>query len=105
MRAKRRHALAVRQAGAWHGALWQADGPCGRIDFSHCQSRVGRKFFHGANQAESDLRISQTANELFAIQRRESLADDFIESFAITNAVRVSGKERMADDFRRLKNG
>ena len=105
MRAKRRDALALRQAGAWQGALGQADRPCGRIDFSHRQRRVGRKFFHGANKAESDLRISQTANELFAIERGESLADNFIESFPITNAVRVSGKEWMADDFRRMKNG
>jgi len=87
MSAKRGDALAVRQAGARQGALGQADRPCGRIDFNHRQGRVRRKFFHGANEAESDLRIPQTANEFFAMDGRKSPADEFIESLAITNTV------------------
>src|SRR5258708_10237216 len=105
MRVKRRDAFAMRRAGAWQGGVGQADRTCGRIDFSHRQGRVGRKFFHGANKAESDVRISHTADEFCAMEGRESLADDFIESFTITDTLRVSGKERMTDDFRRMKNG
>ena len=95
----------MRQASAWQGPLRQADWPRWCIDFSLRQGRVGGNFFHGANKAKSDLRISQTANEFSAMDGRESPADDFIESFTIVNTVWISGKERMMDDFRRMKNG